>query len=262
MQEGVFVTSLEGTDQCWLNRNSKARWTLMKTQSLISAIIITVATTTGLAQIPIYEDDFSSPPPVSGNIKITYGSVAFDKSWSLTESIPAIDGNPYGSFIADVTIPPGSASYRWYGGYFGLASSPLPSAWSLSFVFRESDMDPIRIQVLQGGVAYTDWITPAVSGWTSVNVSSQDFTPGPSDLSPQTAEIQICMASHDSNGNPLSMSGVGTYELDLDNILLVPEPTEEAFLFVALIFTLGLANPPLATIAKGMRLNQTQRTRR
>ncbi len=188
----------------------------------------------------LYSNDFETSFPGFGWAKAgsytTSNDAAFYASLAISASIQKSGGNRYEEAVMTVPTIPSSPNTRWYGGVSLslIPSADVPGDWSLSFDVRESSGDPLQIRLyLDNGQELTPeymcWATPSSGDWSpvTINSSSCQFNPFGTDFNQDTtAQLFIFMASHDSTGNPLALSNVGTYTLDVDNVVLssVPEP--------------------------------------
>jgi len=219
----------------------------MKTTFLLASALVLYRIPT-LGQI-IYQSDFSGG---KGGVYLgtVGGDTTFAHSWTVTSSLQSTGGNQYDQYNINIPTLPSNPNARWYGGYYNLMSSNtnLPAQWQLSFDISLPSAQPIRIQFelsptnsFGPSTIMTFWAQVTDPGWQSITIDQN--TP----YSLQTVPfgqggwfLDVTMASHDTNGNPLTISQIGSYNFLLDNILLeaVPEPSVLAlsagasFLFV------------------------------
>jgi hypothetical protein len=197
---------------------------------------------------PLYSNNFETPYQSCGWTKAgsmwTTDDMAFYSGLGITGSIQTSGGNQYAESIMTVPTLPSDPLTRWYGGFWLslIPSTEIPGDWSLSFDVRESSGDPLQVRLyLNNGQEnvpeYVGWVTPSSGDWNQVTIESGQFGLGlGTDFnSSTTAQLYIFMASHDDSENPLALSNIGTYTLDIDNIVLasIPEPTS------VLLFSMG-----------------------
>lgn len=208
--------------------------------AIVCAIVFGVAP----AWAALFETDFEPGNTFLGSFKSTYGDDEFSDQWTVTRNLVTEGGNRYLNVTATVPQLPMNDEAAWYGGYYAhiLSSSnsivTMPDNWTISFEVRADESGPIRVRILEKrrfnsptlGVISTSWVTLESPGWHSVALNSSqfseqpDFTAGISGSLMSSIFLEIGLASHDSNGNPLSLASVGSYTIDIDNVLLVAVP--------------------------------------
>ena len=194
----------------------------------------------------LYQNDFSGPK-IPGWSRDTVGDNIFARTWSVTPSLVSESDNQYARFDINIPSLPSNPSVRWNGGFLATVSSmtTLPAQWQLSFDVVLPAAEPLQIKFrLNPGSQYSFWettmtysVTPAGVGWQRVVIDQNTaFSLGkiPSGFLAGTF-LDVSLLSHDPNGNPLTISQVGTHHFCLDNVTLqsVPEPSILAFFTMA-----------------------------
>jgi hypothetical protein len=220
----------------------------------IAAVLLCQASLEGSV---LYQNDFSGTT-VPGRSEATLGDNSFAQAWSVTSSLVAESGNQYARYDFDIPTLPSNPNAMWYGGFYDSVGSfsALPAQWQLSFDISLNTLEPIEVNFvyLTGHLPYPTttinyWVEPAGVGWQPVVVnqnttSSTGFTGGGAPIAGMY--LTIALASQDSQGNPLSISHIGTYDFLLDNVVLqsVPEPSALALCIMAGMLFGGIRRYP------------------
>jgi hypothetical protein len=177
--------------------------------------------------------------------------------WSLSGTIESIAGNPYARYAFDTISSPPNSQTRWSGGFYSEVNTAteLPAQWQLSFDVSLNIVEPLQVTFrFKNSSSFppapvptmTFWVQPSDVGWQQIVIDQNtafSLSSG-ADLFPASATgtyLSVAMASHDADGNPLSISQIGEHDFLLDNITFQSIPEPSAFSCVSMAAILSAA---------------------
>ncbi len=201
----------------------------------------------------IYQNDFSGTT-LPGWMRATVGDNAFHQVWSVTSGLESESGKQHARYDFNIpTLPSDPNTTKWYGGFadYAGAFTALPAQWQLSFDIFLNTLEPIEVNfTFQTGkipnpqTTINYWVEPANVGWQPIVINQNSTSSGGfGGGGPQMGTyLSVALASQDPNGNPLSISHIGTYDFLLDNVVLqsVPEPLAPGLYIMAGALFVGM----------------------
>ncbi len=189
----------------------------------------------------IYQNDFSASNQPRFNWEIG-GLAAPSFDLSVSPSLQSEADNQYARL--DVTTVGGypSAPWRWYGGWYDAfaGQTSFPNQFTFSFDLLHAPVEKIRLTLeadssqgpgLLRSVLRTYWLQPQGAGWQHLTID-QNTPYSESTANWHTSEspmfrMNIFLASHDNENQPLSIATDGTHSFFVDNVqfTVVPEPS-------------------------------------